>query len=186
MDLRSPKHLLNNAVVEDQYTFVCFHSKPPMSCQQCLLPLCLFFVVVVQIVSLSSSTPCTDCPGRSEIFRLLELIFALQGLKCGVLLPSRRAMLQRNALWRIPKPVGGCDALMRETYPSMEHLRTGYSVCMALVGVPDCGPLQEQNLLWKSLQLLSFSSHKGIPWWVFVSSISTWISELEYVGKENP
>lgn len=45
MDLRSPKHLLNNAVVEDQYTFVCFHSKPPMLCQQCLLPLCLWCIL---------------------------------------------------------------------------------------------------------------------------------------------
>lgn len=138
-------------------------------------------------VSLSSSTPCTNSPGRSEIFRLLDLIFALQGLKWGVLLPSRRAVLQRNVLWRPPKPMRDCD-LPNEGNTSLHGASTHGTVCVCVwlsLRSPDCGALQEQNLLWKSLQFLSFSGHKGIPWWIFVSPISTWISELEYVGREN-
>lgn len=164
-----------------------------MPCQQCLLPLCLWFILcggvaglwVSWLSSLSSSASCTNCLDRSEIFRLLDLIFASQGLNCGVLLPSRRVMLQRN-IWRIQKPMGDCD-LPNEGNMSLHGAPTQcHSVCLALIEVPDCQPLQEPNLLWKSLQFLSFSSHKGIPWWIFVSPISTWISELEYVGKGNP
>lgn len=88
-------------------------------------------------VSLSSS--CTNCLGRAEIFRLLDLIFALKGLKWGVLLPSRRAMLQRNVLWRPPKPMGDCD-LPNEGNTSLHGAPTHGTVCVC-VCISHWGPL---------------------------------------------
>lgn len=126
----------------------------PASSACCLCVCGLLFVAELQgcewvdflaPVSLSSSTPCTNHLGRSETFRLF--FFASQGLKCGVLLPSRRGMLQRNGLWRISKPMGHCD-LPNQGNTSLHGAPThGHSVCMALIEVTDCGPLQEQNLL---------------------------------------
>lgn len=79
-------------------------------------------------VSLSSSTP---LPGEVRNLWVVDLIFALQGLKYGVLLSSRRALPQRSVLWRPPKAMGDCD-LCNEGSTSLCGKTTYGTECIAL------------------------------------------------------
>lgn len=78
MDLRSPKHLLNNTVVEDQYTFVCFHSKPPMLCQQCLLPLCLWYILCDDVAGMWVLTFWHPCHSVLTFWHLCHSVVHVQ------------------------------------------------------------------------------------------------------------